>query len=136
MIVKFIEAHDRTKFNHGKFMVARFGAPQWSHPSTVILTEEKRNRSLLNFCGWNRDHILVTDLQTGEGAIFRPGGYAKADLDKHKIWVCPMFEPFLTWLYKQDLKDLSTLPILVDLGDVPVSMSGYRRTGKADPEQG
>lgn len=73
----------------------------------------------------------MLDLETGEGALFLPGGYASADLDKHKVWVCPLFEPFLAWLYKQDLQDLSKLPDLVDLPDAPFQWSGYRRSGVA-----
>jgi len=57
-------------------------------------------------------------------------GVASADLNKHQIWVCPMFEPFLNWLYKQDVSDLDQLPSLVDLGDVPTALFGYRRKGK------
>lgn len=100
MQTKFIEATDGGGFNWGKFAVCRF------------------------------TDIVVLDLQTCEGAIFSPGGYAKNDLNgKHQIWVCPMYEPFLTWLYTQDLSDLDALPSLVDLGDVPTAMRGYRRTG-------
>jgi hypothetical protein len=33
------------------------------------------------------------------------------------------------WLYKQDVSDLNKLPGLVNLGDVPVAMPGYRRPG-------
>ena len=39
---------------------------------------------------------MVTDLQTGEGAIFRPGGLASYDLDKHQLWICVLFKDFLT----------------------------------------
>ena len=74
--------------------------------------------------------MLVVDLETGEGAMFSPGGLAAADLQKHRIWVCPMFEPFLAWLYKQDLSDLTKLPKHVDLPDAPFEMHGYRREGK------
>ena len=63
-------------------------------------------------------HLVVLDLQTGEGAIFMPGGLAAADLDKHGIWVCPLFEPFLAWLYKQDLSDLDALPAVVEITGV------------------
>lgn len=45
-----------------------------------------------------------------------------------------MFEPFLQWLYLQDLSDLDKLPALVNLGDVPTSMSGYRRKGPETQE--
>jgi hypothetical protein len=73
---------------------------------------------------------IVFDLQTCEGTAFRPGGRAKYDLDKHKIWVCPLFEPFLEWLYKQPQHDdLTALPDTIDLPDVPFALSGYRRNG-------
>lgn len=96
--------------------------PSYTNPGT---------RPLLAQLGWGPEHLWVLDLQTGEGAYFRPGGYAKADLDRHKIWVCPMFEPFLTWLYKQDLSDLDALPAGVELteDEAPSAMHGYRRGG-------
>ena len=86
--------------------------------------------SLLRMCGWSDQHLWVCDLQTGEGAFFRPGGLAGADLAKRQIWVCPMFEPFLTWLYQQDLTDLKALPDYVELPDAPFGRSGYRRRGQ------
>jgi hypothetical protein len=79
--------------------------------------------------GWSRDVLLVLDLQTGEGAVFKPGGYVKDDLDKHRIRVCPMFEPFLEWLYKQPLQDRQALPTTVNLGDVSLANQAYRRNG-------
>jgi hypothetical protein len=48
------------------------------------------------------------------------------------IWVCPMFEPFLTWLYKQP--DPFAIPAHVDLPDAPFAMQGYRRSGPVDRE--
>jgi hypothetical protein len=38
---------------------------------------------LLGQVGWAPHHIMATDLQTSEGAIFHPGGLASYDLDKH-----------------------------------------------------
>jgi hypothetical protein len=81
--------------------------------------------------GWSPEHLLIVDLQTGEGAIFRPGGLAGHDLNKHAIWVCPLFEPFLTWLYEQDLSDLDKLPAHIDLPEAEFMMSGHRRAGPA-----
>lgn len=127
MRTKFIEATDATKFNWGKFLVAAFEAEDWHHSSLI----DPLSGSLLGSRGWGPNHRLVVDLQTGEGCIFSPSGYAPADLQKHAVWVCPMFEPFLVWLYKQDLSDISKLPSLVDLGKVPTAMSGYRRPGIA-----
>lgn len=125
MTTKFVEATDATDFNWGKFAVCRFEPEEWMRKSALD------SRYLLAARGWSWGSLLVMDLQTGEGAIFRPGGLASADLDKHKVWVCPMFEPFLTWLYQQDLTDLNALPSMVNLGDVPTAMAGYRRTGNA-----
>jgi len=71
------------------------------------------------------------DMQTLEGAAFRHGGHAKADLDRHRIWVCPLFEPFLTWLYTQDAARLGELDQLVTL-DAPLALAGYRRGGGTD----
>ncbi len=123
MKTKFIEATDATEFNWGKFAVCRFEPEEWMRRTAVD------NSYMLAGRGWDRHTVLVLDLQTGEGAMFRPGGYAHADLNtKHQVWVCPMFEPFLTWLYAQDLSDLDKLPALVNLGDVPTDMRGYRRT--------
>lgn len=111
--------------NWGKFLVGRFDT-EWHVRSAVDLDSE---RPLLATIGKGPATLFVMDLQTGEGALFRPGGYAKADLDKHKIWVCPMFEPFLEWLYKQDLTTLDDLPRLVEL-EAPFELRGYRRKGE------
>ena len=130
METKFIEAVENSKFNWGKFMVGRFTPDEWAKSS------ELDQRRLLQGRGWSPDHVLVLDLQTGEGAILKPGGLAQSDLnDKHQIWVCPMFQPFLEWLYRQDLTDLAKLPGLVNLGDVPIAMQGYRRTRRAADDE-
>jgi len=79
-------------------------------------------------------HVLVLDLQTGEGAILKPGGDPRADLKKHRVWVCPMFEPFLEWLYARALAiGLDDLPLHVDLPEAPFAFAGYRRPGPAAP---
>ena len=128
METKFIEAGNKKgadrDFNWGKFMVAKFTEEEWLRSSLVGLP----NISLLYQVGWERHHVIVFDLQTCEGFGARPGGYAKADLDKRKIWVCPLFEPFLEWLWKQNLDNLEALPSIVDL-DTPGAYAGYRRSG-------
>lgn len=110
--------------NWGKFLVGRFEAREWFHQSVVS------PGPLLRQIGHNdqQHSVWVLDLQTCEGAMFRIGGSVKYDLDKHRIWVCPMFEPFLEWLYA-NWKDLDSLPTHVDLPDAPFAMSGYRREG-------
>lgn len=133
MITKFIEATNGPR-NWGKFMLARFSAEEWARRSQILPmppAEVIMGAPLLPQVGWSRDHLLVLDLQTGEGAIFRPGGCASADLAKHRIWVCPLFEPFLTWLWTQKTADLDSLPDHVDLPDAEFQMSGYRRPGVA-----
>jgi hypothetical protein len=113
---KIIEAHDATKFNHGKFMLGRFTKDEWARRQIVGLEDDPIDMSLLGARGWNRDAILVLDLQTGEGAIFQPHGMASADVRKHRIWHCPLYPFFLDWLYRQE-----------------TGLWGYRRPG---PEEG
>ena len=108
--------------NWGKFLIGQF-TDEWQQLS--IVDPERR---LLPSIGIGRDHFWLLDLQTGEGAMFRKGGLAKADLNEHKVWVCPMFEPFLEWLYAQP--SLDNLPAHVDLPGAPFAMQGYRRAGK------
>ncbi len=127
MISVFVEVTNGPR-NWGKFLVSKFTADEFAQTSAVDV-----GAPLLGGRGWAEYHILVVDLQIGEGAIFRPGGMASADLQKHRIWVCPMFEPFLEWLYLQDLEDLTTLPKLVDLPDAEFQWSGYRRPGRPGP---
>ena len=119
ILVKFIEATNGPR-NWGKFCVGRFDT-EWGQRSIVV-----ESFSLLRATGWTPKHLLVIDLQTGEGAIFRPGGLADADLNRHKIWCCPLFPHFLAWLYKQDLTDLARLPDHVDLPDAPFHLTGTR----------
>lgn len=114
---------DAGGMNWGKFMVARFTESEWERRSKVggqIMLAER---------GWSKDNLLVLDLQTGEGAVFKPKGYAKGDLDKHALWVCPLFEPFLGWLYEQDLTDIEKLPALVKIKNPASALYGYRRPG-------
>jgi len=110
--------------NFGKFMLGVFDQDELKRTSVVD------GYSLVWGRGWGPGHILVLDLQTGEGAIFKIGGSAKHDLDKHKVWVCPLFEPFLEWLYLQP--DPMNVPDHVNLPEAEFAMSGYRRSG---PEQ-
>jgi hypothetical protein len=131
MKTKFIEATNGSMANWGKFMVARFGPEEWARRSAIV----EASWPLLRTVGWTGEHVLVVDLQTGEGAIFRPGGSAHADLEKHRVWVCPLFEPFLTWLYAQDLSDLDALPAHVDLPEAEFAMQGYRRAGPEPDER-
>lgn len=110
-------------FNWGKFLVGQYNSEEWAKRSEIDGSLLLRGR------GWSEDHIWVMDLQTGEGLCVRHGGMAVADLNKHKVWVCPMFEPFLIWLYKQKIDDIDSLPSLVQL-EGESSLAGYRRAGE------
>jgi hypothetical protein len=115
--------------NWGKFLLGE--------PDTEWLRESKADPAggwpLLGRIGWTAQHLWVLDLQTGEGAFFRPGGSARADLEKHRVWVCPLFEPFLEWLYDRYLEDprldIGSLPDVIELPGAEFAFAGYRRPG-------
>lgn len=111
--------------NWGKFMLCFLTPSELEHHSPV---SEGR---LFQDIGYNQRMVWIMDLQTQEGAAFYPGGSASADLDRHRIWVCPLFEPFLTWLYTQRLEDIYScnLPHHIDLPTAEFYLSGYRRGG-------
>lgn len=135
MRTRIIEATNGER-NWGKFLLGQFTSDEWARRSLVNV---ESTQPLLRQIGWGPDtaHYLVLDLQTGEGALFRLGGLAHADLHKHKVWVCPLFEPFLDWLYAQwrehAINDAEhfwrVLPDHVDLPDAPFALYGYRREG-------
>lgn len=129
MITKIIEVTNNN-LNWGKFMVCRMDT-EWGRAVKIeddgMVTWSQT--PLLRACGWGTNAVWILDLQTGEGACFIPLGHAPSALNKHRIWVCPMFEPFLVWLYTQDLTDLSKLPDTLNLPDAPFDTQGYRRRG-------
>jgi hypothetical protein len=121
METKIIETHGAG--NWGKFLVARF-THERGYASALPEAEGS-----LPLARWAPNILLVLDLATGEGALFRPGGLPAADLEKHQVWVCPLFEGFLEWLYRQDLTFLADLPPVVHLPDNEFSFAGRRRRG-------
>jgi hypothetical protein len=129
MHTRIIEATQSIKDgpNWGKFCIMRFD-DEWRQRSII---NPDTQTPLVRQCGWEWGTIFVLDLQTGEGAKFDPvpGGNARADLRRHAIWVCPLFEPFLMWLYTQDTNHLDALPSVVELPTAPFEPWGYRRPG-------
>jgi hypothetical protein len=126
---KIIEASNGG--NWGKFMLLRFTPQEYLYRSA--LPDGLGNEGAFLKLRWDyQRHILIVDLETGEGAMFRLGGVPAADLDEHRIWVCPLFEPFLGWLYEQDCSDLQALPAYVELPDAPFALHGTRRPGPSD----
>jgi hypothetical protein len=126
VITKIIEVTNNS-MNWGKFLL---GHPDTEWDRKAMIEGTPSDRPLLGICGWSRLHLWVLDLQTGEGAFFHIGGNAQADLNNHRIWVCPMFEPFLEWLYAQKQLDITQLPDTLNLPDAPFEMTGYRRPGQ------
>lgn len=124
MQTKLVEVTNGPR-NWGKFLLGRFDT-EWDYISKV-----DEGRPLLRAIGWRGQihPLLILDLQTGEGALFSifKTANAAADLQKHRIWVCPMFEPFLVWLYSQP--DPWAIPDYVDLPDAEFQFQGYRRPG-------
>ncbi len=122
MKTRLIEAFSDSG-NWGKFLIGKLedelGPPSAARPHARLLASR----------GWPPEDLIVFDLETGEGAVFHPGGLAAADLDAHRIRVCPLFEPFLEWLYAQDLDDLARLPSRIELKNVPFELSARRREG-------
>ncbi len=125
METKIIEAHSPNG-NWGKFLLCRMEKIEWERK--VELPGVDLAMPLLHQLGWTHEHVWVLDLATGEGALFLPGGLAKSDLDKHKVWVCPLFEPFLEWLYEKKVRLFSVLPSVVEL-EAPFEFRGYRHQG-------
>lgn len=130
---KIIEVTNNQQ-NWGKFMVLSPDTA-WERKSLIQTLDggEPSTRPLLQIIGWSRQHVWVLDLQTGEGIYTLPKGNAAADLDRHNVWVCPMFEPFLSWLYQQDIAELDALPDVLNLPDAAFALYGFRRTGKRKP---
>jgi hypothetical protein len=136
MKTKIIEGVQDLKMpgNWGKFLI---GVPdsEWEYESRI---STEGSWALLGRIGWTHEHVWVLDLQTGEGAFFKLGGLARADLTKHAVWVCPLFEPFLEWLYGRYREagklDLDELPDVVELPGAEFAFAGYRRPGPEGAE--
>jgi len=73
-------------------------------------------------------HILVFDLETGEGAIFAvwPGGDAASDLRKHRFGSVRSLS-HSRMLYEQPKP--FDVPPTVELPNAPADLYGYRRPG-------
>lgn len=124
MKTRLIEATNGPR-NWGKFLIGELDH-EWQHDSVI-----SPGRGLLAQRGWDPrgGTLLVMDMETLEGAFFRVGGSASVDLEKHKIWVCPLFEPFLAWLYV-NFTTIEALPAHVDLPEAEFEVRGYRREGR------
>lgn len=131
MRTRIVEAHGNG-FNWGKMLVGAFEPHEWEYKSQVPGVEG----SVVRQQGWGPEHLFVMDLATGEGAIFRLGGLASADLRKHAVWVCVLFPAALEALYelyRQNPVDPVTfvdeLPPVIETPNVIADFRGRRWPG-------
>jgi hypothetical protein len=122
--------------NWGKFLVGVM-TDEWKHRSAVDVESQS---PLLRLRAWSRDYIWVMDLETGEGALLCHRDVVRDALERHQVWVCPLFEPFVGWLFAQPMHGdpeawLDGLPPLIDFPDAAFGLSGYRRGGPDDEER-
>lgn len=118
MITKIIEGSDGALY--GKWLVGQLD--QIELGATTALPGFEGTQRIWTFGGARKFGAhpgarLVLDLQTSQGGVFIPDSKssADADLDKSKLWVCPLFRQFFCWLYQQDVSDVSALPSFIDL---------------------
>jgi hypothetical protein len=102
----------------GKFLIGWFDLVEWARHSAILPGDASLGQHpLLSLSGWSPEHFLLLDLDTGEGRLFKHRGLADQDMANKHLFVGPMFEPFLTWLYDQPLEDVRSLrlPKLITL---------------------
>lgn len=135
MDTKFVEAgHGPDAGNWGKFLLGRYTREELAEPTRFPGCEGQRVVSLR---GNGAHHLWVLDLATGEGARFPINSTKPYDailkLNDHQILVCPLFEPFLAWLFAHIDGHRETwwqtLPRTVELPTAEFSLFGYRRPG-------
>ncbi len=138
MKTHFIEATQRDDFNWGKFLLCQYEPADWAHPVHLPISKSlaSQPQSLLRSRMRDPDGIWCLDIETNEGAYLRWGPRMHLDLnDKHQVWVCPMYEPFLEWLGSQhELGDITMLPHFLRLDTDFGAVAGYRRSGKQQQE--
>jgi hypothetical protein len=130
---KFLEVTN--KANWAKLQLLQWEPSDLARPSLV-----QKGKVLLNAVQVRRGDaadpltaVFVRDLQTQEGCEFYPSPEAdcKTQLDMHRVWVCPLFYPFVSWLFANYQGDVTSLPDLVELADSKKQeYQGYRRPGE------
>lgn len=133
MITRFVEVTDGMMY--GKFMVCRLDASELA--TTTAMPEAPEGQRLLTYSGRRRfnDHsTLVIDLQLGTGwawplsdGLIGMRHYAREHFDRDLApHVCPMYLPFVLWLYEQGkwargAGDIAEIPRYLDLRTAEVS---------------
>lgn len=140
MELKFVEAGQAPEGggNWGKFAVARWSTLEMREPTRFPGCE---GQFITGLTGSPFDHIWLLDIQAGEGALFSINNPIPVDvphqLNEKQIYICPMFEPFMTWLWEHirshqgtNLDWFDELPRVVVLPEAPFDLYGYRRRGR------
>ncbi len=134
MDTKFIEAGNGG--NWGKFLIGRYDGRELVTRAQLPGCEIEP-RPLVSLRGPGQDLIWVLDLATGEGAAYNISHVRAFDAprllhEKHRIHVCLLYEPLLTWLFEFIDQHFDTwwdtLPPYV-IFDAPGGLYGYRRAG-------
>lgn len=95
MITKLIETTDM--FNHGKFLVGQMEGFEL----TQYLAIKDDGRQLSHVLHASPSKFWVLDCATCEGAFFDFSNDAYYQLERHQVWVCPMFPLFLEWAFEK-----------------------------------
>ena len=121
MDTKIVEATNG--YWYCKFLVGAF-TDEWSRRPEAP-NERTGMMSVLALAGWGPERLLVLDLETGNGGIFAPHGYAPADIEKHGLTklVSPLFRPFLAWLYIRWQAYSRPLAVVPFLHQLPITVS-------------
>lgn len=119
MRTKLVEATQSPAFNWGKFMLLQFDYDDAQYQSQI--SKHQRLLAAVGYQGDLKVWLWVLDLQTGEGAVFPVlnNGLLEYDIKEHQIRVCPMYKPFLEWLYANFNGNLEDIPSIVEVQGLP-----------------
>lgn len=124
MKTKVIEVEEPVPGFWCKFMIGVF-TDEWGH-RPVVDAPEYEATSLLRQLGWSRDHYLILDLESGQGAIFHRGSHPEWDERTKGLSRNPMLVPLWKWLQTQDLDRIQDFPDKVTL-EGPMSRERQKR---------
>lgn len=128
MIARFVEVTDLVAY--GKFLVCRMTPVELATPTAMpearlLVPDAAPSPPLLTYGGrrrFNSHSTLVVDLQRGTAAAWPLQGVAEAYKAEHlqNLPVCPMYMPFIEWLYRDarwamGAGDITDIPAYIEL---------------------